>query len=416
MKVLLCNSFYYLRGGSERCFFDLAELLEAHGHEVIPFSMADPRNRPSDYADYFISHVDFPSRLGPGSSLRDKLQAAGRVIYSREARAKIERLIAATRPDIAHVHGIAHETSPSILPALKQAGIPVVQTLHDYKLLCPNTSFVSHGAVCERCKGHRYYNVVRHRCKRGSLAASVLAGTEMAVHKLLQIYERNVDVFITPSAFLQAKLVEYGIRTTSVNVPNFIHFDRFEPCYTPENYFIYVGRLVHLKGVHTLLEAMRFVQGSHLYIAGRGEQEDELRAYVQAHGLTNVTFLGHLGLDHLVPLVQRALFSVVPSEWYENYSMTVIESLACGTPVVGADIGGIPEQVRDGQTGLLFEPGNARQLAEKIRWMLAHREQAREMGRNGRLQVERVNHPQVHYEQTVAIYQGLLQQKAAIAR
>jgi len=174
--------------------------------------------------------------------------------------------------------------------------------------------------------------------------------------------------------------------------------------------------LVELKGVQTLLEAMRSVNTSRLYIAGGGEREAELRAYVQVHNLTNVTFLGHLNTAELIPLIQRAQFTVVPSKVYENYPMTVIESMACGTPVVAAGIGGIPEQVRDGQTGLLFEPGNASQLAEKIRWMLAHREQAREMGRNGRLQVERVNHPQVHYEQTAAIYQELLQQKAAVAR
>lgn len=408
MKVLLCNSFYYIRGGADRCFFDMQHILEAHGHEVIPFSMSDARNRPSPYSDYFISNIDFPRELGKSGGVTGKLRAVERVIYSREARDQITRLIADTQPDIAHIHGIAHETSPSILPAIKAAGIPIVQTLHDYKLLCPNTSFISHGEVCERCKVHRYHNVVLHRCKRDSLPASLLAGVEMTVHKALRIYERNVDVFIAPSEFLRDKLIEYGIRTPIVHLPNTVDVDSYEPCYTPENYFVYAGRLSEIKGVGTLLEAMQAVPQSRLYIAGQGEIEADLRTFADEHNITNVTFLGHLQAGELIPLVQRAAFAIVPSEWYENYSMAVIESLACGTAVIGARIGGIAEQVRDGWNGLLFEPGNARDLAEKIRCLLAHPERAVEMGRNGRAQVEQINHPHTFYHRTLDIYKRLL--------
>ena len=137
------------------------------------------------------------------------------------------------------MESLSYETSPSILPVLKRAGIPVVQTLHDYKLLCPNTSFVSNGAVCERCKVVRYYNVALHRCKRGSLAASLLAGVEMYAHKLTGIYEDNVDVFIAPSMFLRDKLIEYGIENRIVNIPNFVYLDRLQARYEPEDYFLY---------------------------------------------------------------------------------------------------------------------------------------------------------------------------------
>jgi glycosyltransferase involved in cell wall biosynthesis len=404
----MCNSYYYLRGGSERCFFDLTALLEKNGHEVIPFSMVDERNQPNEYDKYFISHVDFPSQLGQNSSLRSKLDTVERVIYSREARHNIEQLLADTKPDIAHVHGIAQETSPSILPAIKKAGIPIVQTLHDYKLLCPNTNFVSHGQVCERCKVHRYYNVLLHRCKRDSFAASFLAGVEMMVHKLLQIYERHVDVFITPSEFLRDKLVEYGIRNKIVHLPNFIDVHGIDVNDEPDDYFIYYGRITEVKGVRTLLKAMSQVRRSHLYIAGRGDLEEELQAYALENGLENVTFLGHLDAGELFPLVRRAAFSVVPSEWYENYSMSVIESLARGTPVIGAQIGGIPEQIVDGWNGLLFESGNVDHLAEKINFMLSQPDKGREMGRNGRTQVEKVNDPTRHYRDTMAIYQELM--------
>jgi glycosyltransferase involved in cell wall biosynthesis len=413
MRVLMCNSFHYLRGGAERCFLELMTLLRAHGHEVIPFCMAHPQNLPSAYEQYFVSYVDFPTLLREGNGIGTKLQVAERTIYSREARRKIEQLIRATRPDIAHVHGIAHETSPSILPAIKAAGIPIVQTLHDYKLLCPNTSFISQGKVCEQCKGHRYYNVVRNRCKRDSLSASMLAGVEMYLHKFWQIYESNVDLFITPSRFLKEKVAEHGVKNQVVHLPNFVDPGEFPPVFEADDYFVFCGRLVALKGVRTLLRAMQSIKRSHLYIAGNGELENELHAEAAQQGIANITFLGHLGKEQLVPLVQRAAFTIAPSEWYENYPMTVLESLACGTPVVGARIGGIPELVIDGQTGVLYESGNVDQLVKQINFMLDNRALALEMGRKGRTLVETMNAPEQHYQQTLQIYQTLLQKKAA---
>lgn len=407
MKILMCNSFGYLRGGAERCFLELSQLLTAQGHEVIPFCMQDERNFASPYAEYFLSPIDFPSRLR-NKGVRPKVEVLERVLYSREAYQKISALLAATQPDIAHIHGIAHETSPSILPAIKAAGIPMVQTLHDYKLLCPNTNFVAQGQVCERCKGHRYFNVVRYRCKRDALAASVMASVEMYLHKALQIYERHIDTFITPSQFLQHKIAEYGIKNRVVHLPNFIDPDKFQPCYTPDNYFLYCGRLVGVKGIDTLLQAMQQVRSAHLYIAGQGEREAALHSYVNEQQLSNVTFLGHLDTAQLVPLLQRAAFLVAPSEWYENYSMTILEAFACGTPVIGARIGGIPEQVIDGVTGLLFEPGNPVQLAEKIQYLLAQPALARTMGQTARQQVETINHPQTHYQQTLTLYQDVI--------
>ena len=404
----MCNSFYYLRGGSERCFFDLTEVLSSHGHEVVPFSMLDERNFPTSYSEYFLSNCDFSSQLGAGGSVVDKLKAVERVIYSREAAHQIKRLIDDTKPDIAHLHLIAHEISPSILPVIKLAGIPVVQTLHDYKLLCPNTTFISNGRICEECKTHRYYQVVLNRCKRGSWAASGLAGLEMYAHKAMRLYERYVDTYIVPSRFLQGKLEEYSVPTPTLHLPNFLYLERFEPCYEPDDYFVYSGRLVAEKGILTLIKAMDQVKRSHLFIAGAGDLEDELKTYVKDHELQNVTFLGHLPSDKLISLVQKAQFSVMPSEWYENYSMSVIESLACATPVLGSHIGGIPEQIKDGWNGLLFDPGNVDQLAEKINYLLDNPQSAIEFGHNGRLQVERTNNPEIYYREIMSLYESLV--------
>ena len=410
MKILMINSFHYMRGGGERCFFDLSDLLRRHGHEVIPFCMEHPQNFPSEYSDNFVSFIDYPTELSkPG--IGPKLRVMERVLYSREARRKVEALIEETQPDLAHIHGFIHETSTSILPALKAAGLPVVQTLHDYKIACPNTTFVSNDRICEACKGGRFYNMARYRCKRGSLSASLLATAEMYFHEIFRLYEPNIDLFISPSQFLADKMAEHGVRKPIIPIPNFINPDSFTAVYEPQNHFVFAGRLVRVKGILTLLEAMRHIKGDAvLNIAGAGELEPEMRQYVDTHNLTNVRFLGHLATDELAGLVRSALFTVSPSEWYENYSMTVIESLACGTPVIGANIGGIPEQVRDGWNGHLFEPGNAVELAARMQNLLDHRELAMEMGRNGRAQVEALNGPETHYEQTMRVYERLLRE------
>ncbi len=298
--------------------------------------------------------------------------------------------------------------STSILPALKKAGLPVVQTLHDYKIVCPNTTFISNETVCERCRGHRYYNIALHRCKRDSRVASILAGAEMYFHELFRLYEPNIDLFISPSAFLADKVRQHGIDKPIVTIPNFIDPAQFQPYYEPERYFLYAGRLARPKGILTLLEATRRLDPTvELRIAGAGEMEAELRQFVADHGLTNVHFLGHLDTAELRRAMQRALATVQPSEWYENYSMTVIESLACGTAVIGAAIGGIPEQIHDGVNGLLFPPGDAAQLADKMGHLLARRDLAIDMGLAGRRQIETINGPAAHYEQTLRVYEQL---------
>jgi len=408
MRILKCNSFHYLRGGAERCFLDLMGLLREQGHEVIPFSMQHERNLPTDYEGYFTSHIDYPSLMGSDVSMLTKLRAMGRVLYSKEAAEKIDRLIRDTQPDIAHVHGIAHEISPSILPVIKRHGLPIVQTLHDYKLLCPNTSFVTNGEICERCRGGRFYNATRYRCKRGSLPASVMATVEAYAHKSSRVYERNIDRFISPSKFLARKVAEFGITTDVVTIPNFINIDSFTPINAPEPYYVFAGRLVDVKGIRTLVRAAEKVRKGRLYIAGSGDLKKELEAYVADRGLGHITFLGHLATDKLIELFQHAAFTVTPSEWYENYPMSILEALACGTPVIGAEIGGIPEIVQDGETGLIFPSGDVDALAKKIEYLLDNPDESIRMGRAGRRQIEQINGSASHYVATLAVYEELL--------
>jgi glycosyltransferase involved in cell wall biosynthesis len=404
MKVLLCNSFFYERGGAETSMFDLMRLLAAHGDEVVPFAIQHPQNRPSEFTEFFPPGIDYPPLLSEGGR-RDRARAAMRVIFYAEARRRLARLLSAVRPDIAHVHGIAHELSPSVLGALRAHGVPAVQTLHDFKLVCPNTTFASHGRVCERCSGGRYYQAVVRRCKRGSRSASTVVAIEAYVHRLMRTYERSIDTFIAPSRFLYSRMRLHGFRGNMVHLAHPIDASQIRPCYRPDRYFVYVGRLTDVKGVRTLLAAMRDVRRSKLYVIGEGELSQELADFASDQRLS-VDFLGRLPRDELLEVVRNARFTVVPSEWFENSPLTVLESFAAGTPVLASRIGALPEFVIDGETGMLVEPRRPRALAAAIQAFLDD-DRAIAMGRQARAKVEREHDPEEHYERLRTLYDAV---------
>lgn len=408
MKILICNAFYYVRGGAEKCALDLESLLISKGHEVIPFSMDHPRNLPSPYSSHFVSYINYPELLND-VNLANIFRATERIIFSREVSKKLATLIEMTKPDIAHLHNIRHELSPSVLYVLSKANIPVVNTLHDYGQLCPNSSFLSHGEICERCKGGNFYQVIRKRCKRNSIPASTLAGMGAYVHHWLKTYQSKVDVFIAPSSFLRHKMVEFGYSPDKiVYIPNMINFKEFQPSNNSGEYILYFGRLSPEKGVYTLLEAMTHLPQTPLTIAGEGPLEENLRDYVQKKGLINVKFVGYQTGQALHDLIRNAAFVVLPSEWYENSPLVCIEAMALGRPVIGADIGGIPELVQDGKTGLLFESRNADDLAEKMSQLIASSTLQIELGKNARSRGEMIFNSDRYYQSLIEIYQHLI--------
>ncbi len=405
MKALLVNKYFYLKGGPERHISKISKILEAKGHQAIPFSMQDERNEATPYAKYFVSNVDFDSPM----SLGNKLRTASRVIYSLEAKEKIEALIKEAKPDIAHLHNIAHQISPSILDSLKKFDLPVIQSLRDYKLICPTYKMVAGGRVCERCKGHRYYHAVLQRCNRGSFSFSLLNCAEMYIHKFLRIYERNVDLFIAPSNFLRHKMTEFGIdKKRIICIPNFADVKEYLPQYGSENYFVCFGRLSGEKGLLTLIRAVREIKTSRLLIIGEGELRNRLEEYVLEKDVANVEFSGYMGEERLKSVVRDSMFAVVPSEWYENCPHSILEAFALGKPVIGSDIGGIPELIEDGVDGLLFESGNSEELSEKIAHLIGRPGLRERMGRNARKKVEEKYNPEVYYQKLMGVYQKLL--------
>jgi glycosyltransferase involved in cell wall biosynthesis len=401
MRILLINKFFYLRGGAERSFFETMRMLEAGGHTVIPFAMQDERNRSTPYKSYFVDKIEF----NQDHSLRERIAIVPRVIYFRQARRRLERLLRRERVDLAHLHNIAHQISPSILVSLRKFAVPVVQTLHDYKQICPTYTMLAGGEVCQRCCQGRYYHAIGQRCNKGSLSASLLNAAEMYAHRGLGLYRRGIDLFISPSEFLRRKLKESGmIKTPILYLPNAIDTGQYLPNYGGHDYCVYFGRLSPEKGVKTLIRAMCGLEKLRLLIVGDGLQRRELEELVQEERAENVQFVGALYGDDLHNVVRDALFTVLPSQCYENCPFSVLESFALGKAVIGSDIGGIPELIAAGQDGLLFRPGDVADLRDKMRLLAGDRERNVRMGRHARDKAERRFGIKTHYDRLLAAY------------
>ncbi len=402
MTIVQANKFHFVKGGAERYYLDVSRRLRSRGHTVIPFAMRHARNEPSEYERYFVSEVDYHGPLGG----LGKLRAAARSVYSRETVRRIEALVARERPQVAHLHNIYHQISPALVRALDRLGVPMVQTLHDYKIVCPGYLFMARGQICECCRGGRYYHAIGNRCLLDSRAASLAGAVEAYLHRWLHTYEK-VRFFLCPSRFLLEKIAEYGVaREKLVHFPYFLPLEEYRPSYEPSDYFIYLGRLSREKGVPTLLAALRQRTGTRLTcrILGEGPLEEELRRRAAGWGLDRVEFSGYLTGEPLQAAIRGAAFTVVPSEWYENLPFAVLESFALGTPVVGSRAGGIPEMVLDEETGLTFPMGDSRALAEALDRMEARPERAVEMGRAARQLIEARYAPEPHMERLEALY------------
>lgn len=407
LKVLMVNSFFYNRGGAEISAWETARVLEEQGHRVIPFSMKHPKNAASDYEKYFVSHIDYIESL-QNFSLKRGLKVLGRSIYSREARKNLNRLIADERPDIAHLHNIHHFLTPSILYELKSLDIPIVWTLHDYKLLCPNSNFLAGGVICERCRRRKYYRAVLTRCKKDSLAASLVAATEAYVHWLLGI-EKIADRYIAPSLFLKKKFVEYGFEESRiVHIPNFIQ-NNISATEAHDGYFVYIGRLWVEKGIDVLAEAMANVKGAKLVIVGDGPQRSELEKMLDRRD--NVEFLGQLSTPQTSDILRKAMFVVVPSKCYENFLFTILEAFSWGKPVIGARSGGIAELIDDNMDGLLFEMGDPIDLAQKINYLIRNRRLLNEMGLKGKRKVEEKYSADKYYQNLMDVYDEVIRSR-----
>ncbi len=321
----------------------------------------------------------------------------------------MEQLIKDTKPDIVHLHNIYYHLSPSILLVLKKYKIPVVMTLHDYKMICPNYKLYTQSAICERCRKHKYYQAIAHRCVFDKTMPSAMAALEMSVHKIWGVYKKNIDLFISPSEFLKKKFGEWGIENKIEVVPNFISPSLRVACeaisHSPCDYLLYFGRLTEEKGLLTLIWAMKQLPDIKLRIVGDGPLKEKLQNLVDMPD--NIQLVGYKSGDELAREIVGARAVVIPSEWYENYPMSALEAISYGKPIIAANIGGLPEIVRDQKSGLLFQSGNASDLVDKIKLLWDDTALARTLGQAGQKQVSEENNPDVYYRRIKNIYENL---------
>jgi glycosyltransferase involved in cell wall biosynthesis len=383
MKVLLCHTYYTQRGGEDCSFDEERELLRAHGHRVIEY----------------VRRNDELAQLSP-------LLAAGATLWNRRAARDVARLIEADRPDVLHATNTFPLISPAVCHAASRRGVAVVQALRNYRLLCANSYLLRDGRPCEDCVGRSLpLAAIRHRCYRGSAAASAVVAGMQVLHRKLGLWQSKVDAFFTLTHFARRKFIEAGLPASRIHVKH--------NSVSPDpgvgrgdgGYAVFVGRLSPEKGVHTLLEAWRQDPSlPPLKVAGDGPLAAEVRAATAADD--RISWLGHLSTSDANQLIGAATVLIMPSLWYETFGRTIAEAFAAGTPVIASNLGAMAELVADGKTGYLFEPGSAASLAATIRQLLARPRADQEgMRASARQAFDRSFTPEQNYSRLIDIYE-----------
>ena len=389
MKILLAHNRYQFVAGEEVVVQAEQELLQANGHEVL------------------LVEVDNEGIVGGWN----KAKAAVSAIYSFASKKLLHEEIARFHPDIVHVHNFFPLLSPAVYDACRDAGVMVVQTLHNYRIVCPNAKLFRDGQVCEDCLGKSIpWPGIVHGCYRDSRLQSAVVATMSSLHQLRGTWSTRVDAYIALTHFQKEKMIQAGLPAAKIAVkPNFI----FDPGYPDENasrgYALFVGRFWKEKGITTLIEA--YVKNDlhlPLKIVGDGPLREALQIQVQQAGLGHlIEFMGWQEKANVLSLIRGAQFLIFPSVWYETFGLSVIEAFACSVPVLASRLGCMAEIVQDGVTGLHFEVGNSEDLADKINWAQAHPAAMIKMGQQARKVYETYYTPDTNYQQLIAIYQQL---------
>lgn len=350
MKILEINKFYFANGGADRHFLDLVDLLEANGNTVAVFSMAHPKNLESEWSRHFLSTAGYTSEY----SLWQKIKGVVRMFYSFEAKRKINKLLDEFRPDIVHIHNIYHQLSPVILFEIKKRGIPIIMTIHDYKLISPNYILYHKGEIYDRCHGKKYYRCFLDKCVRDSYVASLLATLEAYWHEILGTYRKNVDLYISPSEFTRNILAKEWIANRKiVKLPHFIpEINNIKFSNSKEAYAVYFGKIGREKGIDDLIDIFENVRGLKLYLAGPISD-----GYVIKKS-KNMRYLGQLGRCKLADAINNASIVVSASRLPETFGLIALEAISHGKPFIGFDTGAYSEIITNGKNGILVKNKN----------------------------------------------------------
>ncbi len=348
---------------------ELSRRLTERGHEVHAFSTRSPKNLQSADKDFFVHRYNYDRKEGISKDAKKAIN----FIWNREAKEALESQVTEIKPDVIHLHNIYHHLSSSILSVIRKHKIPCVQTLHDYKLACPNYKMYTQGSVCERCKGGKYYNAILHKCLFPGLAPNILAAAEMSLTKITHSYERTVKAFICPSKFMLDKMVDWGdppgkltYLPNPVEIPTQVSGNRGHGAYAV------IGRLYPEKGIETLIRAVARVPSVKLDIVGEGPDRNKLESLANQIAQGRINFVGFQTGEELKRIRREAKALCIPSVWYENAPLTALEAMAEGVPLIASDIGGLPELVTDGVSGFLAKPDSIESWIEALdKWKLS---------------------------------------------
>ena len=385
MNILFIHNMYKQSGGEDTILQSELAILAQNGHKTEQAGQQNARIQ----------------------SLVDKTKVFKNILYSHQSRQWMSLQINCFKPDIVHVHNFFPLLTPSIYDACIEAGVPVVQTLHNYRTICPGALLMRNGKICEKCITGSPYQAILHRCYRNSIPGSWAVARMVAYHRNKQTWQYKVDRFIALTQFGKQKFIEAGFPGKKIVVkPNFceVVYSRGNGQDSKRRGALFVGRLSDEKGVATMLEAwhgldipLRVAGGGPLFAGNDGKHD----GYVE--------FLGQITGEQVAVEMGQASFLVMSSEWYEGFPMVLVESFAHGLPVVASRLGGMAEIVQDGITGLHFEPGNSKDLAEKVLWMNNHSDECRQMGKNARKEYEEKYTPEKNYEMLMDIYKKTIE-------
>lgn len=420
MKILIINYRYFVSGGPERYLFGVKHLLEKAGHEVIPFSVKYSKNIPNRWDNFFVPPIAREDEVllkEHSWNVMSLGKAISRAFYSKEVYNSLTNLIEITRPDIAFVLHYLRKLSPSVLTAVKDARLPLVVRLSDFAMLCPESHFFRNNETCELCKRDRLWPSVYYRCVQGSLGVSVVNSFATAYHRWKK-YFKLIDFFITPTKFMREKMIEGGWPAEQIHhIPTFVDLDVFRPLQgNIQRVISYTGRVHPTKGITVLLDAFKKIQAKNQYndiklkIAGDNDTTEikDLKCYVDDKEIKNIIFTGALDKQGIARLLSSSLISIVPSRWYENMPNALLESMACGTPVIASDIGSFSEILSEQNGGVLFEAGNSGDLADKITSLISDPQRMKVMSKQARRVAEREYNSELHYQRLMNTFEKVM--------
>ena len=403
MKVLLVNKFHWPKGGSEKYYFELGELLKQHGHEVAYFSMEDEKNISTGDKEYFVPKFDLNNS--------SKLKALD-VIYNKKNQKIMEYALDDFKPDIVHLNNFQRQLSASIIKPCVDRNIPIVFTAHDVQAICPAITMMDNDKnPCELCIGGRYINCIKKSCNKGSKLKSILGALEGYYYRKNKIYTDKISYIITPSEFYRKKFIEDGVNENKIKaIHNSIIMGDYNVKVEDEGYALYFGRLSKEKGILNLINAFKKCKKGTLYIAGEGPEKDTIENIIKENKLEKrVKLLGFLNKEEMTEVTRKCKFVVVPSIWYENCPYSVLETLAIGKPVIGSNMGGIPELVSDNENGYIYD--TIEELTEKMNMLFSDEEIVKKFSKKSKKLAKEKYDREVYYSELKNIYDKVVEER-----